>query len=120
MTEVQEKDIGKICVELLSDCNLTIEFDSVPFVVTLIFISNMDRKKIVLKCNKISKFSIEKNPVEYPFYTILETKIVKINSDWMINVVPNIDATIICEDIYMTVEDLSDQQLVEYGLIEPP
>ncbi|MGD8914515.1 MAG: hypothetical protein PVI97_12755 [Candidatus Thiodiazotropha sp.] len=117
MINVRDDKISQTSATLLSDCYLTIDFNSIPFSVSLVFISNIERKKVIVICHNISKFKLEKDADEYPFYTVLETKIEKVNSDWIINILPEIDVNIICENITMTIEDLSDKQLSEYGLV---
>jgi hypothetical protein len=116
MKSVNEKDISQICIKLLSDCYLTISFNSIPLSVTLLFISNVERKKVVVVCNKISKFSIEKDAEEEPFYTVLDTKIEQVNDEWVVNLLPEIEMTIVCKSLSMAIEKMTDQDLVRYGL----
>ncbi|MEW8074194.1 MAG: hypothetical protein AB2826_27695 [Candidatus Thiodiazotropha sp.] len=118
MIDVQENEVRQICKELLSDCYLTIDFNSIPFSVTLVFISNIERKKVVVQCNGISTFKLDKNADEYPFYSVFEVNLEKIDGEWVINVLPEIDLTIVCKKIAISTDVLSDSQLIEYGLLK--
>ncbi|WP_316365452.1 hypothetical protein [Candidatus Thiodiazotropha sp. CDECU1] len=118
MIDVQENEVRRICKELLSDCYLTIDFNSIPFSVTLVFISNIERKKVVVQCNAISSFRLDKNADEYPFYSIFETNLDKKDGEWIIHILPEIDLTIVSTKITMSTGELSDSQLIEYGLLK--
>lgn len=115
--QYSNQEVNDICNKLLIDCLLYIKFEEYPFSIVFEFISNVESKLIKFKCERISTFNLEKNSDETAYYTILEVSSKYVDKKWEIRLLPEIDVTVICENLSIEVIELSKADLKKMGLI---
>lgn len=70
-----EKDLSKVCKELLDNADMDYSFNGCPLGIDIVFYVAGSNIKVIFNCAEISKIEIQKEYDDVPIHLVLEVNV---------------------------------------------